>query len=94
MKEEVVEFNIDGSFAIGGREDLALSRQLRDIFNLEGAQAIKPDSPPSRYKSPAADDFIHLALANIAGISLKDRLEPNDKVALGPGRQFISALEC
>lgn len=86
VERRVVEFNIDGTFAIGGREDLTLSRQLRDEFGLEGAMVVHPDNPPSRFSASAEDDFVHVALANIAGLTLRDRIHPNDRLGVGPGR--------
>lgn len=80
----VVEFDVDGMFAIGGYEETQLARNLRDDFGLDDALVIKVNVLQSY--SRAEDDYLHIALANHTGMRVKDRIEPAEHIAVGGGR--------
>lgn len=92
----VIAFDIDASFAIFGRVDPTLSRRLRDAFNLTNAIVVQTDEL-SREGSErgdslyACDDKLHTALANQAGMAIRDRIQPGAHLAVGSGR---SVYQC
>lgn len=80
----VISFNIDGNFAIGGKEDAPWSRTLRDSFDLKGSIVIEPDPPHPDQESNA--DHLHTALANSTGQKTAEALASGDHLAVAGGR--------
>ena len=92
----VVSFDIDSSFGITGREDRPRSREVRDRFQLVDANVIELDMPKegATYEH---DDLLHMALANQAGVRLRDQIAPEEHICVGGGRavfQAVRAIRC
>ncbi len=87
----VLVFSVDYKFGVLGAPDPTRAIRLCDAFDLDGdCLVIEPDSVDlARLKaqSPlAADDYLHLVLANHTGKLLAGLLGAGDHFAVGPGR--------
>lgn len=87
----VVKFDIDGSYGIVWRHDRKLGSQLRDGFDLDDAMVV--DVPVSSQYDHAEDDNLHKALANSAGIQIRDNITASDYIAVAGGRAVYQAVK-
>lgn len=95
-ERSVVHFDIDETCAISGTEDIMLGQRLRDEFRLANATVISIKLNGSTdlgipHSHDGRDDYLHYALGNHAGSKIRDRLDPDDNVAIGPGRAVFQA---
>ncbi len=88
----VISFSVDASFAIVGSKDASLTRNLRDAFELADATVIQVDLGKDDDER-AQDDNLHKALANYAGREIRERIQPNEHIAVAGGRAIIQAVK-
>lgn len=94
----VIAFDVDPSFAIVGREEERLSREIRDAFQLDHATVIEVSLSQSVSTNgniepdPTEDDYLHTVLANHTGVQIKDRIESTDHIAVAGGRAVYQTV--
>lgn len=80
----VVHYDIDGAFALTGRQHAKLSKSLRDQFHLEECIVVDPDDPG--VYDDAKSDKLHTIIANTAGERIVDWIREGDHIVVGGGR--------
>ncbi|MBS1791655.1 MAG: hypothetical protein JST85_28355 [Acidobacteria bacterium] len=91
----VIEFNVDGMFAIGGRKNESLSQSMRDSFDLDEAIVVAVDHQQAGTEVQdkyAKDDYLHIALANYTGLELRRGVRAGDHIGVGSGRAVHQAM--
>lgn len=89
----VVSFNVDKSYAFIGFEDNPLTSRLRDDFNLGDSTVVMRIDAERTSDSHEEDDHVHLALANQAGVKIRERLSSDQYVAVAGGRAVVRAIQ-